>query len=251
MKTSAKLFGLLSGLSLLLATGCQKDTPTPTTPVVTGPLTGFVQVDDENGAALDRSGVSVSLDNTSPKLTATTDAAGKFAFDNVPAGTYNLTFARSGLGTFRRLSVAHLGGPDPTFLPNVTLAQVSGTVVSTLASAGPAANGNLMLQTTAANPNGATQLRVAVYVAATTGVTAANGTLLGVYAVNTTATGAQGIVVRTADLRSAGIAAGATAYAVAYGAPVTNPSYVDPSTGRTLYADLNGTASPTLTFVAP
>ena len=80
---------------------------------------------------------------------------------------------------------------------------------------------------------------------------AATGTLLGVYAVTTTATGAQGFAVRTADLRSTGIAAGTTAYAVAYGAPVTNPGYVDPATGRTTYADLNPTASPALSFVAP
>ena len=251
MKIPAKLLSLLGGASLLLATGCQKDTPAPTTPVVTGPITGYAQADDENGAPLDRSGITVTVDNSSPKLTTTTDAAGKFAFDNVPAGTYNLTFARTGLGTFRRLSVAHLGGPDPTFLPNVSLSQVSGTVVTALTSATPAANGNLLLQTSATNANPANQLRVAVFVAPAAGVTAATGTLLGVYAVTTTAAGTQGIAVRTADLRSAGIAAGATVYAVAYGAPVTNPGYVDPATGRTTYADLNPTASPALSFMAP
>ena len=251
MKTTAKLLSLLGGAGLLLATGCQKDTISPTVPVVSGPITGYAQADDENGAPLDRSGIAVTVDNSSPKLTATTDATGKFAFDNVPAGTYNLTFTRSGLGTFRRLSVAHLGGPDPTFLPNVSLSQVSGTVVSALASATPTANGNLLLQTTATNPTPANQLRVAVFVASAAGVTAATGTLLGVYAVTTTVTGAQVISVRTADLRSAGIASGATVYAVAYGAPVTNPSYVDPTTGRTTYADLNPTASPALSFVAP
>ena len=251
MKIPAKLLSLMGGASLLLATGCQKDTPAPAIPVVTGPITGYAQADDENGAPIDRSGISVTVDNASPKLTATTDAAGKFAFDNVPAGTYNLTFARTGLGTFRRLSVAHLGGPNPTFLPNVSLSQVSGTVVTALTSATPAANGNLLLQTSATNANPANQLRVAVFVAPAAGVTAATGTLLGVYAVTTTAAGTQGIAVRTADLRSAGIAAGATVYAVAYGAPVTNPGYVDPATGRTTYANLNLTASPALSFVAP
>lgn len=149
------------------------------------------------------------------------------------------------------MSVAHLGGPDPTFLPNVSLSQVSGTVVTALASATPAANGSLLLQTSATNANPANQLRMAVFVAPAAGVTAATGTLLGVYAVTTTMASTQFISVRTADLRSAGIVAGATVYAVAYGAPGTNPSYVDPATGRTTYADLNSTASPALSFVAP
>ena len=92
---------------------------------------------------------------------------------------------------------------------------------------------------------------MAVFVASAAGLTAATGNLLGVYAVTMTSTGAQSISVRPADLRSAGIAAGSTVYAVAYGAPATNPSYVDPANGRTTYVDLNPTASPTLSFVAP
>lgn len=41
-----------------------------------GPITGYAQADDENGAPLDRSGIAVTVDNSSPRLTATTDATG-------------------------------------------------------------------------------------------------------------------------------------------------------------------------------
>lgn len=250
MKIFPKMPVLLAGAALLFSTGCQKDTPTPTIPVVTGPISGYALADDENGAPIDRSGITVSVDNSTPKLSATTDASGKYAFDNVPAGTYNLTFAKPGLGTFRRLSVAHLGGPDPTFLGNTTLSQPSGTVVSGLSVTGPANNGNLVVQVTATNVNSAAVQRVAVFVSSSTTPTATTGTLLGAYAVVTSGT-ISTFSLRPADLRGAGFATGAQVYAVAYGAPATNPSYIDPGTGRTTYPDLNATASPILSFLAP
>jgi len=247
MKTLAHL--LLAATCAALLTGCKKDDTAPVpVPVATGSISGYVSAYDENGVAAAKSGTVVSVDNSSPQLAATTDASGKFELPAVPTGTYNLTFARPGFGTFRRIGVGHLGGPEATFLANTVLAQASGTAVTGLLATGPLPNGNFAVDVAAANPTPGAAYRVAVFVSATPGVTAGTGTLLGVFVLNAAT---QTLSLTKRDLNGAGVASGSHVYAVAYGAPANNPAYVDPGTGRAVYPALNPNASPVIDFVAP
>jgi hypothetical protein len=127
------------GTALLLA-GCKgKDgDPGPAGPVgpsgqnLTGNMTGFVNSVDENGIQLAKTGVVVALDGVTPAVTATSDADGRFTLSNVRNGTYNITYSRTGYGTFRRIGVGHVGGDQATFLGTSTVSQVSTQTITNL-----------------------------------------------------------------------------------------------------------------------
>jgi hypothetical protein len=88
-----------------------------------GSIIGFVAVVDTLGSQIgDFSNTKVSL-STDPVLTATPDSNGRFVFDNISTGTYNLIFTRPNTGTYQLLGLAHLGGIAPTFISNVRLAE--------------------------------------------------------------------------------------------------------------------------------
>lgn len=88
----------------------------------TGNIIGFVNLVDENGNELiDKSGVKVSLDNT--KYSVISNDIGRFAFTDIPAGTYNLTFDKEGFGIFKRFSYQFIGGNVPALLYETKLYQ--------------------------------------------------------------------------------------------------------------------------------
>ncbi len=106
----------------------------------TGTVVG--EIDDPSGAVVP--GASVTLDDPSSnvKLTATTNAAGKYAFSAVPPGTYTITVSKSGfsntkssgqtvnVGTQLTLNLKlNVGGGSET-----VEVQVTGTELQTLNS---------------------------------------------------------------------------------------------------------------------
>ena len=223
---------------------------TPGTPGqnLTGTLFGFVSPTDEFGSPLSKSGVTVTLEGVTPATTATTDANGRYEFPGLRTGTYNLSFARTGLATLRRLGVGHVGGDQPTFLgtnalttsstTSVTPVTLTNTNSTTLTLNFPFSNVNA--------PSGSV-LRAIVYVSSTanpTSATAVSYTIL-------TTSGTSGMVLLTkAGLNNLGFASGTQAYAVVYGTPSSLLSYPDLNTGRPIYVGL-GPASNTISFIVP
>lgn len=97
-----------------------------------GDITGFVNLSDEIGNSIAKDGMKVTLVGSSPEISGTTNEDGKYELKGVESGTYDLTFTKTNFGTFRRLSVAHLGGNAPTFLGSNNLWETAKTVVSKL-----------------------------------------------------------------------------------------------------------------------
>jgi hypothetical protein len=93
---------------------------------INGSITGVVSLGSEfKGSSpntfASSSGVSVSLDGTS--FSTLTDSSGFWKFDNVPAGNYDVTIAKSGFGLMRTYGVA-VGGPGTAFIPRVDLGEL-------------------------------------------------------------------------------------------------------------------------------
>ncbi|GGG46586.1 carboxypeptidase-like regulatory domain-containing protein [Hymenobacter glacieicola] len=248
-KFTSLLFSSICAASLL--TGCTKSDDDEATPSLTGNLYGFVNPLDELGSPAAKSGVTVTLDGVTPAATVTTDANGRYEFANLKAGTYNLTYSRPDLGTYRRVSVGHVGGNQPTFAFTSFLTQPSSTRILNPTVSSNSLSGTATLQFTLANavmPSGSFY-RYHMYVGATPNVTAETGTL---YANTTYGTSSSYVsqALTRAALNAAGLPSGRAAYVVVYGLPNTASSYTDPTTGRIVYTGL-GAASNTVAFIVP
>ncbi|MBL7999949.1 MAG: hypothetical protein JNL32_15110 [Candidatus Kapabacteria bacterium] len=74
---------------------------------LSGSLTGFITTFDENGVALNRNGVTVSLEGT--EYTTTTDTAGRWQLNDVTAGIYTINFARDSFSTNKLVAQQFIG----------------------------------------------------------------------------------------------------------------------------------------------
>ncbi|GAB2949062.1 hypothetical protein GCM10027048_12540 [Hymenobacter coalescens] len=240
--SSVVLVGALLG-------GCagKEGDPGPAGPSLTGSMVGFVNPTDENGVVQNRAGVTVTLDNTTPARTATSDVDGRFEFTALPTGTYNLTYTRQGYGSMRRVGVGHVGGDQPTFLGTTSVTQPSSVRVTNLSFGFPTPTAipvNLTLTNT--NPANATY-RVMFFAGTTANVTAATGTLITTFIFNSA--GQQNASLNKTAFTSAGFPVGSPVYVVAYASPAINPTYVDPQNGRVVYTGLSTSPSNTQGFV--
>lgn len=234
--------------------GCNKSSENPqpsppTVPLITGSIVGTVNLLDEEGADLPKSGVVIALARTTPALTATSDADGRFELLNVPSGTYDLTFTTPDLPVMRRFRVSHTGGGQPTNLGPTALARASATVVTGLSFGTPQPGTAVPFTVTVANGKAASTYHVALFASTTAGVTAATSKLVAAYSF----TGGISTSTRVtkASLEGAGFPSGTQVYVVVYGSPATSPAYFDPSNNRNVYPSLNSAASPESAIVVP
>jgi hypothetical protein len=124
MKHIATVFFVFTTISFV---ACDQSDVSP----LSGDLIGRVgALMDEFGKLIaDKSGYEVRLEGTIPELTATTDEDGKFSIVDLPAGTYNLVFSRSGFQTLKVFSYQFNGGNVPTYYEAPLLSQLSTTSI--------------------------------------------------------------------------------------------------------------------------
>jgi|GEM_PF-1048075 len=85
-------------------------------PDLKGSLVGYVYTFDEFRNLLnDHSGVIVTALGLNNTYKINTDKQGRFEFVNLPAGTYEIHFEKTGFGTLKQFGIKHLGG-QPTVL---------------------------------------------------------------------------------------------------------------------------------------
>lgn len=215
---------------------------------LTGNLFGFVNPVDEYGNALVKSGVTVTLEGVTPAATATTNADGRYEFTGLRNGTYNLTFAKTGLGLIRRVGVGHVGGDQPTFLGTNTLSAVSTTVIGNVSVSSVTSTGiSISFPFTNNSAPSGSFLRFAVYAGAAPGVNSTTGTLL--FFLTSSGSSLNTTISRSA-LNTAGFASGTPVYVVLYGAPSSLIGYSDPTNGRVVYPGL-GPVSNQVAFIVP
>lgn len=95
-----------------------------------GRIVGFIYSTDEFGHFdTDLTGVKISLQDKGVISTTISDYNGKYEFENVRQGTYNLIFTKTGYGISKVLSLSHIGGNNPTDADFNYLSKVSTTEV--------------------------------------------------------------------------------------------------------------------------
>ena len=254
----SKFACIVFGAAVLL-TGCKgKDgDPGPAGAAgqnLAGNITGFVNSVDESGQQLTKAGVLVTVDGSTPAITATSDADGRFTLNNVRNGTYNLTFTRAGYSTFRRIGVGHVGGDQATFLGTITLSQVSSQTISSLTS-GTFSTTSVNVNLTINSPTPTTLFRAAFFASTSPNPTSATGTLITSVSFGTgggPVTSYQTMFgINRFSFNNAGFASGTTVYLAAFGSTSFFASYIDLVTGRVIFPTFNTTSSPVITVVIP
>jgi hypothetical protein len=123
-----KKFALFTALVSLLAVSCKKDN-TPIPVITTGNMVGSVSLYNERNNQLPSSaGMTVSIDGTG--FSTTTAANGSYQFANVPNDVYTLTFSKEGFGTYKLIGYSHTAtGGASSVVPAKSLGQLSTTTV--------------------------------------------------------------------------------------------------------------------------
>jgi hypothetical protein len=97
-----------------------------------GELKGRVGLTDNSSTITDYSGVSVILDGSSPGLQTTTNAKGEYNFTDVKTGIYDIVFSKEGYGTYKLVSYQFIGGNIPTFIYPISLGKVPDFSITSL-----------------------------------------------------------------------------------------------------------------------
>ncbi len=106
----------------------------PTAPMLTGNILGEVVAFGEFGEVLNKDGISVSIDSSTPPRIIVTDSIGRYEFKNVTTGTYNLTYSKPDFGTMKQMGVQHIGGNVPTYIYALGLYKNSTSIITGLAA---------------------------------------------------------------------------------------------------------------------
>jgi hypothetical protein len=106
----------------------------PITPVsAPGRIVGYVGLRDERGGGILDTGVSVTLSNSEPVKVMTTDIHGRFQFDSITPGTYDIVYEKTGYGTYKIFGLVLPGGNTPVSAGKINLVKLATTIVDSLA----------------------------------------------------------------------------------------------------------------------
>jgi hypothetical protein len=111
-----KTYSLLLILSCFVFYSCAVDHIEP----MKGNIEGYVRLLDSkiqssNKSTNNHSGVKVVLEGINPAIEVQTDGDGHWIMRDVPAGTYNVSYSKTGFESFKQFSVRHVGGNVSTF----------------------------------------------------------------------------------------------------------------------------------------
>jgi len=259
-----KVFIKISVLSIALtvATSCKKgDTgpggPSgPAGPSLTGNTQGVVNLYDVSGAkqlsATLQAGDSVILTNSSTNavLKTVTSATGAYSFNNLSTGTYNMTVSKPGYGKVITQGIQILGGGNTdrnfslSLIPstNVTSTAISDTALVNGAGGTP----ENYVRIRGYVPVSTSETTVIIFVSVVGGGSASSA--VGNYSTTYTTTIAPGVTKFTvnipiSNLYDLGFATGNTVSFAEYiiGGTTSASSYVDWTTGQTVYTALSST----------
>jgi hypothetical protein len=219
-------------------------------PSLSGDWHGYAVLHDEYGVPLaTSSGVTVaSFNGGNAGPTAMSAADGSFSLTNMHTGVYTLSYSATGIGEFLRPQIAYVGG-GTQFLGLQNLSNSSTGVVTSLVAT-PSATGDTLVVTGSqvAPPAGYSRL-VRLFYGSASAVSSAPSSYILTAEYKTTRFPFT-IAVTATDLAAvrAALGVGNTGYVVAYGDSFYPNSYVDTTTGNTVYPNVSAVSN-VATFV--
>ncbi|NVJ89601.1 MAG: carboxypeptidase regulatory-like domain-containing protein [Flavobacteriaceae bacterium] len=229
-------------------TSCSKDENLDATPVTMANITGSVNLYDEGTTKIDNLGMTVTVEGTSPLISATTDINGKYTLMDVPFGTYTILYQKSGYGTFKRFNVEHKDGN--TFIPDTpSLGQKSTTTITNL-TVSSNANFPVIISVTT-NPAGSQANTRYIRFFFSTNPNISNENYDSYLETSQTNISPNNLNLSQASLDALDFTSGSTVYVKCYGESFWGNSYSDPNLNRDIFPNLNLNSAPAVSFVVP
>lgn len=232
---------------VVLVAGCKKSSTTE--PATKANILGSVYLYDDGTNLLSGDGMLVSIDGSSPLISANTGADGSFVLPDVPFGKYTLSFSKAGYGTYKRIGLVHSDIGGSTIVnPSPSLGQYSSTTISGLTSV-PAANMATLSITTLPAPTSQAPRYVRVFFSKSAAVSFYS--YLKYTVVYKQLSNPANIDLHIKTLNEMGFSSGDTVYARAYGDSFWSNDYDNLLSGKREFPDLNSTTVPAVSFVVP
>jgi len=244
---------LFPALLVLSCKGSQGDTG-PAGPNLTGSLHGFVGLWDTTENQLGSS-PSVVVELLGANRISHCDSTGKWIFDSLRTGIYDISFRMTGFGTFVKRNFQFLGGGD-IYAGYFNLGQLPAFSVTFLVATSSQTAIEISGRLSSPPPSGLNRF-VMVFVGADSTVSSDPKKYLASYAA-TTGSDSFEVAILASFLHGKGLASGSLAYVCAYGWNIIptfvdqeGGQYIDPQTGRYVYVTLGEQASPTAAVAIP
>jgi len=241
---------------IIAATGCSDEwsfaSKTPSSSVnPPAKLVGYVGLHDEHGGGILDTGVTITLSNANPVKAVTTDFHGRFEIDSITPGTYDLTYEKTGYGTYKAFGFVLPGGNTAVSAGKINLVKLATAVVDSLAVDTSSSDHILFSAFLHPSSGDSSGKSVRFFV----GMDDPNVSMSGYSFTDTdygtiTYNSSRNMVQYCLPVKQVSnyVVKNLPLYAVAYGAPDDNPGYFDITSGNTVWPALNNTKSNVVTF---
>jgi hypothetical protein len=251
------LFSLILLSSILFS--CKKET-NQSTQTESGVISGTVRLyDDKTNQLSDASGVSINVIGQAGKTTITgTD--GRFRLEGLPFDNYDLSFSKTGYGTYKIFGIDHRKQPNTpsgtvsiTQLPNViNLGAVSGSSVISLTALDYTYNeGPGIEYSYSIEPVPTTTNRGYTRTFLSKNHTISPSNYLGYSLTKSVLSNNTRGGFTNEELFAFGFNKGDSVYVKVYGDSFYSNDYTEPSTGKRVFPNLNSVSSAAVNFVIP
>ena len=223
-----------------------------TGPLSTGTLAGYVTTLDQYGYKLNNSqaGVKVQISDSTMDSTLT-NSAGYYSIANIKTGVYStLTYSAPGFASVVANDYSFLGGG--TILRNQSLSAIPSFSLFNVSAVDTTIGNDLGVQVRGIDTINSSPRSFIVFGSANSTVSSAPANYT--YVNNNGGIKAEAagwtLFLYAQDLHDSGLPSGSVVYFIAYPISTGSPTYIDPSTGKTVYTAL-GTPSSVLTVTIP
>lgn len=242
IKTIKSSLAYLVLLGFLVSCGSDTLDPAPTS----GTISGSVLLFDEGSTRQEDAGMKVTVENSSPAISAVTDATGKFQISNVPFGNHVLVYEKTGYGTFKKKVTDHKAASTP-ITDTPSLGKVSTTTITAVELG--ITGGNLVTAvTTSPAGNSGNRRYIRYFFSDTPDVS--NTNYKGFSPTYIVQDAPYSKTFTAAELTGFGVSATGTLHVRVYGDSFFTNDYVDPVSNKRVFPNLNATtvASKSVTF---
>lgn len=193
--------------------------------------------------------MTITVEGTSPLITSKTDESGEFTIENVPFGTYNLLFDKTGYGMYKYFDASLTETGSPLNLTETfDLGQQSSLIITDFTA--HISHGSIDYTGTT-DPEGTAEAPkyIRIFYSADSTVSSSNYSYYSeAYEITTHNFE---LPIASEKLNEEGFASGSTIYMKVYGDAYWNNSYDDPLTGKLIIPNLSPNSPNTVSFVVP
>lgn len=241
-------YHLFIGLFLIVFFSCKKDTTSNN--ISLGKLSGSIQTwDDKLNSTNDAQGITITIGNL-PNTTTTTDANGRFSFDNLPYDEYEIVISKAGYGTKKVIGIKHAS--TATNIPLIGFGKVSTTVVSSFSINGNTFNGEPGVSFNYTfSPAPTTSNRSFARYFFNTSSAVSNTNYLAFSSLKSYSSNISFAGFTNGELAAMGFSSGQTIFVKVYGDSFQSNDYTDPNSGLRIFPNLNNSSPAAISFIMP